>query len=46
MPADVAEAFDSVLMAVENGILTQEWLDATVRRILVFKQIHGILTLS
>lgn len=46
MPADVAEAFDSVLMAVENGILTQEWLDATVRRILVFKQIHGILILS
>ena len=46
MPADVPEAFDSVLKAVENGTLTQEWLDATVRRILVFKQSHGILTLS
>ena len=46
MPEDVPEAFDSVLKAEENGTLTQEWLDATVRRILVFKQSHGILTLS
>ena len=45
MPADVPAAFDAVLKAVEDGTLTPEWLDATVRRILTFKQLHGILTL-
>ena len=45
IPADVPAAFDAVLKAVEDGTLTPEWLDATVRRILTFKQLHGILTL-
>ena len=46
MPEDVPEAFNSVLKAVEDGALASEWLDETVRRILLFKQAHGILTLS
>ena len=43
MPENLPEAFDAVLSALENGTLTADWLDATVRRILEFKQLHGIL---
>lgn len=45
MPENLEEAFSAVLSALENGTLTTDWLDATVRRILRFKQAHGILTL-
>lgn len=43
MPYDLREAFDAVVAAVENGTLSEQWLDETVRRILEFKQMHGIL---
>lgn len=43
MPKDLEEAFDAVMDAIENGTLTVQWLDATVERILRFKQAHGIL---
>lgn len=46
MPENLAEAFDAVIAAVEDGTLTQQWLDSTVRRILAFKELHGILELS
>ena len=45
MPEDLPEAFEAVLAALEDGTLTTEWLDNTVRRILQFKQMHGILAL-
>ena len=43
IPEDLPEAFDAVLAALEDGSLTMEWLDETVRKILEFKQLHGIL---
>ena len=43
MPEDLPEAFGAVLTALEEGTLTMEWLDNTVRRILEFKELHGIL---
>ena len=43
MPENLPEAFDAVLTALEDSTLTMEWLDATVRRILKFKEMHGIL---
>jgi beta-N-acetylhexosaminidase len=43
MPENLPEAFDAVIAALEDGRLTEEWLDDTVRRILEFKQTHGIL---
>lgn len=43
MPENLYEAFDAVVTAVENGTLSQEWLDETVLRILEFKQAAGIL---
>ena len=43
IPEDLPEAFDAVLAALEDGTLTMEWLDGTVRKILEFKQLHGIL---
>ena len=46
MPNNVPEAFQAVLDAVNSGKFTEEWLDSTVRRILQFKQEHGILKLS
>ena len=45
MPADLEEAFDAVMTAVENGTLSTQWLDKTVYRILQFKHEHGILTI-
>lgn len=43
MPEDLEEAFDAVLAAVESGAYPAEQLNATVRRILKFKQLHGLL---
>lgn len=43
MPKNLPEAFDAVIAALESGTLTTQWLDATVRRILEFKELHGIL---
>jgi beta-N-acetylhexosaminidase len=43
IPQDLPEAFDAVLAALEDGTLTMEWLDETVRKILEFKALHGIL---
>ena len=43
IPEDLPEAFDAVLAALEDGTLSMEWLDETVRKILEFKQLHGIL---
>jgi len=42
MPENLPEAFEAVMAALEDGTLTQEWLDETVYRILRFKQMHGI----
>lgn len=46
MPENLAEAFEAVVAAVEDGTLSPEWLDATVRRILEFKQHCGILDIG
>ncbi len=43
MPYDLKEAFDGVVAAAEDGTLSLEWLEETVRRILEFKMVHGIL---
>lgn len=43
IPENLAEAFDAVLSALEDGSLTMEWLDETVKQILKFKELHGIL---
>lgn len=43
MPQNLYEAFDAVVAAVEDGTLSEEWLDETVLRILEFKSAHGIL---
>ena len=45
MPNDVPAAFQAVLDALNSGEFTGQWLDATVRRILNFKQAHGISVL-
>ena len=46
MPNDLPSAFDGVRAAVEDGTLSEQWLNETVERILKFKQLHGILVLS
>ena len=43
MPENLTEAFDAVIAALDEGRLTQQWLDETVLRILEFKILHGIL---
>ena len=43
IPEDLPEAFDAVLAALEDGTLSMDWLDETVKKILEFKQLHGIL---
>ena len=43
MPENLTEAYEGVLAAVQDGTLTEEWLDETVYRILKFKQENGIL---
>lgn len=44
MPNNLQEAFDGVVAAVEEGTLSAEWLEETVRKILEFKLHHGIIT--
>lgn len=46
MPENLQEAFDGVVAAVEDGTLSMEWLDETVRRILECKQANGILDIQ
>ena len=43
MPENLPEAFEAVLTALEDGRLTQQWLEETVLKILEFKMLHGIL---
>lgn len=43
MPAGLEEAFEAVVTAVENGILSQEQLDQSVERILEYKLEYGLL---
>lgn len=43
MPHGLEEAFEAVVTAVEDGILTEQWLNETVLRILEFKQMHGVI---
>jgi hypothetical protein len=43
MPENLVEAFDGVVAAVEDGRLSEQWLDETVLRILEFKMAHEIL---
>jgi beta-N-acetylhexosaminidase len=45
MPADLAEAFEAVVSAVESGVFPEEQLDEIVRRILRFKMDAGILNI-
>lgn len=42
MPIDLREAFDGVVEAVENGEVTEERLDESVRRILTLKEKAGL----
>lgn len=42
MPDGMQEAFDEVVTAVEDGRLSEQRLDESVRRILMFKQKHGL----
>ena len=43
MPANLETAFEAVVEACETGELSKDHLDATVERILRFKEQHGIL---
>lgn len=43
MPANLETAFEAVVEACETGELSKDHLDATVERILRFKERHGIL---
>lgn len=43
MPDGLPEAFQGVLSAVESGEISQDRLDSSVRRILEFKQVYGLL---
>lgn len=43
MPAGLAQAYDGVLAAVEDGRLTEECIDESVARILALKQQAGLL---
>jgi beta-N-acetylhexosaminidase len=42
MPPDFRAAYDAVLAAVEAGELTEERIDASVRRLLALKQARGL----
>lgn len=46
MPDGFREAFEGVVFAVESGEISRERLDASVRRILQFKEEYGLLVLS
>lgn len=43
MPEDLEEAYSAVLSAVQDGSYSEDKLNETVRRILQFKQDHGLL---
>lgn len=43
MPSSLSSAFDAIVEAVEDGTFPTEKLDSIVKRILEFKQTHGIL---
>lgn len=43
MPADLGDAYQGVYEAVQNGTLTEERIDESVRRILTAKEKHGLL---
>lgn len=43
MPLDLPSAFDGVLSAVENGTISEERINASVRRVLTLKQKAGLL---
>ena len=43
VPQDLQESFDAVLDALDAGTLTHQWLEDTVRKILEFKTLHGLL---
>lgn len=42
MPAQLQEAFNAVLEAVENGTITEERLEESVYRILTLKKVYGL----
>lgn len=42
-PEDFQQAFDAVLTAVDDGTISQQRLDESVRRILTLKQAYGLL---
>ena len=42
MSQNLVEAFDGVVAAVEDGRLSEQWLDETVLRILELKKVHGL----
>jgi len=46
MPEDLAESFGAVISAIEEGSLSEEWLDETVYKILDFKANHGMLAIE
>ena len=43
MPQDLRSAYDAVLAAAEDGRLSEERLDESVRRILEYKHLAGLL---
>lgn len=44
MPADLQDAFDTIVDAVNSGIYSETALNETVTRILRFKESHGLLS--
>lgn len=43
MPENFTEAFDAIIEAVEDGTISEQRLDESVRRILTLKQEYGLL---
>lgn len=43
MPADLAQAYDTLLAAVQDGTISQERLDQSVLRILTLKETYGLI---
>lgn len=43
MPEDLARAFEAVVSAVENGVISQQRLDESVTRVLTYKRLAGLL---
>lgn len=43
MPENFTEAFDAIIEAVEDGTISEQRLDKSVRRILTLKQEYGLL---